>query len=184
MALPFDLKALDRPDAGIPCFDGRHGSKRTKVVFADERLGAFPHCRKIQGIRNMECTARHKRRTTGMIPNAVFIDFGTNTITGMEIRGNFFDFFDHDGRRQKRVEAFLDLPQLVNARGPEIHDLPRGMNAGISAPARGRNLHLAGKKNGEGFFEGFLDGRLSGLLLEPEKHRAIVFENKFDVSHR
>ena len=119
-----------------------------------------------------------------MIPDPVFVSLGTNAVTGVKIRRNFFDFFDHNRRRQKRVKTLLDPFQFVIARDFEINDLAFGVDPGIRAATRGRDLHLASKITGEGFLKNFLNGRPTGLFLEPEKHRAVVFEDQLYIAHR
>jgi len=101
----------------------------------------------------------------------------------MEVGRDFLDFLNNYGRRQKSVKPFLDLFQLVNARGLKIDDLAFGMDAGVRAAARGRDLHFAVKKSGEGFFKNFLDGGTMGLFLKAIKSGAVILKNKLDVSH-
>ncbi len=131
----------------------------------------------------MERAARDERRTARVIPDPVFVDLGANAVAGVKIGRNFLDLFHDHRRRQKCVEAFLDPSQFVSARCLEVDNLAFCMNAAVCAAARGRDLHLAVKKSGKGLLKNFLDSRLSGLFLEPEEHRTVIFEDKLNVSH-
>ena len=181
--LPRDLAIFNRPNAGASFFYGRHGSKRTEIMLPDKSLGGFSHLRNVQKIRDMERATQKKRRATGMVPNAVLINFRTDTITGVKCCGNFRDLLRHDRRRQKGIQSFLDLPEFVGARGFEMNDLAFRMNAGVRASARGADLHLAVKKGGKCFLERLLNSGFPRLHLEPEERGTVILEDEFDVSH-
>jgi len=155
-------------------------TERREIVLADERLSGFLHTRFIERIAHPTDAMRCERRSRRAVENEISVAARERAISRMECIRHFARPECTDLRRQMRVCAEHPAALAAHRCRVEVHNLHRGVNAGIGA-ACGGDFDRMIRDEAERRLDARLNAACMRLGLPSRERAAVVFETKGDA---